>query len=718
MPDAIIDEIGRSARRVEVQLAELEAADVPPAAFVETDLYRSGEQLKAWQRAFIALFLEHRRIYGTARLLLADEVGVGKTLSLAGSALVSSLLADGPILVLCPAALTSQWQIELKDQLNIPAAVWRSVEKAWQLDPDEMPLPSSGPTGILTCPRQIAIVSTGLIFHLTPEREYLLSRRFGMVILDEAHRARTSREFSSKTGRPNNLLSFMQMAALRSKHILLGTATPIQTDISDLWDLMSVLNTGAGHVLGDSWSHWADCDSAIPVITGDRTVIDEREAWDWFRNPIPPSTEVEVVFGHVRSALGMSDSEYISTIAYSDIPDEEGFIHEMFEDEILGEAGGLSFFQRNNPIVRHVVLRTRKQLEDKGLIPRIAVDIHPVKGQALPVIFDGLGLRTASSFDIAYKAAEDFTAAFGKRQQSASLLRGLILERLCSSYASGLSTARKLLEGRRPEAEDDETFDFQIEDLASEEEERRHLEIMIAALASRATDPKLEAVLYFLLERNWLDQGCIIFSRFFDTVRWIAQRLTERLPAESIAIYAGAGKSGIYFNEQWCTVERAQIKKSVAGRTIRLLVATDAACEGLNLQSLGTLINIDLPWNPSRLEQRIGRIKRIGQRRERIDVLNLVYHGTRDETIYDAISSRMRDRYNIFGSLPDVIEDEWIDNIERLEESLRDYTTKKREANAFTLRYSDDVDDDQRRWELCERVLARRDVIERLSRGW
>ena len=61
------------------------------------------------------------------------------------------------------------------------------------------------------------------------------------------------------------------------------------------------------------------------------------------------------------------------------------------------------------------------------------------------------------------------------------------------------------------------------------------------------------------------------------------------------------------------------------------MVATDAACEGLNLQTLGTLINIDLPWNPTRLEQRIGRIKRFGQIRDKVDMLNLVNERTVDE---------------------------------------------------------------------------------------
>lgn len=61
LPDAIIEEIGRSARRVEVQLADLKPSEVAPAALVEADIYRKGEELMPWQRAFVALFLEHRR---------------------------------------------------------------------------------------------------------------------------------------------------------------------------------------------------------------------------------------------------------------------------------------------------------------------------------------------------------------------------------------------------------------------------------------------------------------------------------------------------------------------------------------------------------------------------------------------------------------------------------------------------------------------------------
>jgi superfamily II DNA/RNA helicase len=152
------------------------------------------------------------------------------------------------------------------------------------------------------------------------------------------------------------------------------------------------------------------------------------------------------------------------------------------------------------------------------------------------------------------------------------------------------------------------------------------------------------------------------------------------------------GRSGIYFDGEWRSTEREDIKRAVRDRTVRLVVATDAACEGLNLQTLGTLINVDLPWNPSRLEQRIGRIQRFGQARERVDMLNLVYHDTHDEKVYQALSKRMKDRYDLFGLLPDTIEDEWIEDIENLDKYLSQFTEKKATANAFDLRYGSKVD--------------------------
>jgi superfamily II DNA/RNA helicase len=240
----------------------------------------------------------------------------------------------------------------------------------------------------------------------------------------------------------------------------------------------------------------------------------------------------------------------------------------------------------------------------------------------------------------------------------------------------------------------------------------------VAALAQRPADPKLEAVVHYLLKEGWLDLGCIIFSQYYDTAAWIADRLAERLPEEPIAVYAGAGRSRLSRDGQRTQVERETIKRAVKERTVRLVVATDAACEGLNLQTLGTLINVDLPWNPSRLQQRIGRIQRIGQARTSVDMLNLVYQGTRDERVYDRLSQRMRDRYDVFGGLPDVIEDDWIDNIATLDAKLDELIERRKRANAFDLRYAATVDPKGEPWDRCAKVLSRRNIVEELSKSW
>jgi superfamily II DNA/RNA helicase len=181
----------------------------------------------------------------------------------------------------------------------------------------------------------------------------------------------------------------------------------------------------------------------------------------------------------------------------------------------------------------------------------------------------------------------------------------------------------------------------------------------------------------------------------------------------------GSGKSGLFRGDAFASVDRHDIKSAVKKRQIRLVAATDAACEGLNLQTLGTLINVDLPWNPSRREQRLGRIKRFGQARRTVDMLNLVYHDTQDEKVYKVISRRMKDKFDIFGGLPDTIEDEWIESEQKLEAMMDEYVHLRQKAkNAFELRYKESIDPDKHRWEFCSRVLVRKDVVEKLSEAW
>jgi superfamily II DNA/RNA helicase len=386
------------------------------------------------------------------------------------------------------------------------------------------------------------------------------------------------------------------------------------------------------------------------------------------------------------------------------------------------------YYREHNPIVRHTVLRHRRTLEDAGLLDKVAVDIHPNPQQPAHayagVGFAGLGLLTNLPFDLAYQAAEDFTAALQHRTRAAGFMKTLLLQRICSSFASGKSTAEKLLRG--DVLEDEDEMPVLVEPLSVlTPTEAGHLRTIIEELSRpEARDPKLAAVTYFLTEhrtegKTWLEHGCIIFSQYYDTAQWVAAALAQVLPNEPVAVYAGTGKSSILRGDACASVEREDIKKAVKQRDMRLVVATDAACEGLNLQTLGTLINVDLPWNPSRLEQRLGRIKRFGQARRTVDMLNLVYHNTQDEQVYQVLSRRLRDKFDIFGGLPDTIEVDWIESVEKLEAMMDQYIhLRQKGRDVFELRYKETIDPDKNRWELCSRVLARKDVVEKLSEAW
>ena len=718
LPEAIVTEIKRVADRIEIAFAEAGANEVPAAALAESPLYRGGEQLQPWQRAFVAMFLQHRQTYGRTRLLLADEVGLGKTLSLAASAMVAALLDDGPVLILCPSTLTFQWQTELKDRLGVPSAVWHSTKKVW-IDPEGRTIRTRGAEDITRCPYRVALVSTGLVFHDSAERAELLGRKgqYGTVILDEAHKARRRGGLGERRDEANNLLDFMLKIGPKTRHLLLGTATPIQTDVRELWDLMSILQSGADFVLGRGhFAVWPNIDKALPYVKGATNPADEKDVWELIRNPLPPASE-DPLFAALRQQMDVADDDFYVDTAFGSLDYPTRNLLEHMLD------GG--FFRQTNPIVRHIVLRKRLRLEEEGLIERVGVTIHPqASGGYQGPAFVGLGLMTNHAFDLAYKAAEDFTEELGKRTKAAGFMKSLLLQRICSSFASGRSTAEKMLARTLLEEEEDAQLLLDALDGLTPKE-AKYLQTIVSELSRpEARDPKLDAVRYFLTDhrvdgKTWLDHGCILFSQYYDTARWVGEQLAKNLPNEPLAVYAGVGKSGLLRGGEFAAVEREKIKDAVKRRELRLVVATDAACEGLNLQTLGTLINIDLPWNPSRLEQRLGRIKRFGQTRRDVDMLNLVYHDTRDEKVYEVLSRRMKDKYDIFGGLPDTIDDAWIESEAKLEEMMDKYVHLRQKArDVFELRYQSQIDADANRWEECSRVFARSDVMKKLSEPW
>ena len=729
LPDAVIREVRRRSRRQEIQFEAIgDPEDIAPAALVESPFYRDGLSLQPWQQGFLAECLRHYSNHGIVRLLLADEVGLGKTLSLGTAALTLCLLQDRdnqrqkPVIILAPATLCEQWQTEMIDKLGIPCARWMTRKKVWH-DHEDRPVSPFGPKQIARCPVRIGIVSTGLMMQDSKEKDHLLNRNFGVVILDEAHKARNRHGFGPDAGTANELLEFAMALAERSDHILLGTATPIQTRAQDLWDLMRILHRGKGRfVLGNDHARWHRPEEVLPFISGQCRVIDADDGWDLLRSPLPlvgstGDPKSRQLFSAIRQDLRLDDGKVDCTAPITQLHAET---REILEENLDREISGATFFQRENPFTRHIVLRKRTDLEEAGLLDRIGVNLHPDRRyirelHGFDALFEGRALRTSDDFREAYREARAFGRALSKRGRGSGLMKNLMEQRICSSIAAGLATARRLLDG---DAVEDDSEDHMTAFQTDNTEEEAILNRLVDRLKAIDGDPKLEATLHFLRHEEWLDHGVIIFSQYFDTVEWIADALAARYPDQPIGLYAGASRSGLFQQGDRVGIEREALKKMVAERQIRIMVATDAACEGLNLQTLGTLINIDLPWNPTRLEQRIGRIKRFGQTRDRVDMLNLVNEQTVDEKVYDRLSERMRDRFDLFGSLPDTIRDDCIEDIEALGEKMDEYVDARRDATGFDLRYKATAQPSDQDWRDCTEVLSRRDFAKLMRKGW
>lgn len=727
LAEFVIEDFARlSQRRVLRNVAEWvgergeQAPPDPAPVIIETPVYRREVGLWEHQKYFVNLAFEaHHGPSKKARFVLADQVGLGKTLQLAMSALLIALTGEKPILVICPKTLIWQWQAEMRDLLDMPAAVWNG--KQW-VDERGIEYPAVGQEGILKCPRRVGILSSGLIIRRSEAADYLLGQRYDCVILDESHRARRhnlGENRDAESPDPNNLLRFMYEIAERTRSLLLATATPVQLRPVEAWDLLDVLSRGDDSILGNTFSRWRRAGEALPlVLAGNPQTESESERWEWIRNPMPPKAEHRD-FEIIRRHLDVADYQPVipgdALIRLS--PPDQSRLNELFP----------RFVREHNPFIRRIVRRTREQLEKQ---------IDPETNEPLlqPIHVELLGENERDAILLpaylrgAYELAEKFCEILGQRMKGSGFLKTLLLRRVGSSIYAGQKTAQKMLtewESIDVEEEEDEgLFDGEEQEKqiitslsrTLTPQERELLERFVASLnANQERDPKYAAVRHLLLERGWLDLGCIVFSQYRASIQWLAEQLTEELPDEPIAVYSGSGNSGIMRRGEWIPKSREELKQMVMRGEIRLMLGTDAASEGLNLQRLSTLINLDLPWNPTRLEQRKGRIQRIGQIHDKVYIYNLRYKDSVEDRVHALLSERLEGIYKLFGQIPDILEDVWVAVALGEKERAKKIIDELPETHPFELRYTNV---EKVEWESCRRVLDDSEKKRVLVKGW
>ncbi len=709
---------------------------------VESPVYRRDQGLWPHQKYFARLALERHRL-GGARLVLADQVGLGKTIQLAMAALLMALddPDGGPILVLAPKPILQQWQDELMELLLLPSARWNG--RAW-VDENDLEYPSEGAKSLGKCPRRIGLVSQGLVVRgLSEAVNQLLSRRYTCVIVDESHRARRRKvpkvdagadEINEKA-EPNKLMAFLREVGPKTKSMLLATATPVQLHPVEAWDLLDILSHGNEGVLG-GWTHtspWFQASHCLQIATGDEAVptADVHAGWQYVRDPLPSRFE-NPAFDRIRRSLDARDTDW-------------QFDPESLEKlspairRVQLQNGLLPNYGENfNPLLRCIVRRTRAYLEATinpatggYFLPKVTVKLFGEEDEGALVL--GGYLREA------YQEAEAFSLLLQQRVKGAGFFKTLLLRRLGSSMEAGRRTVSKLL-GEEPDTPDDEDEDDAEEETPAQvgrppqgasdfknftDAELTSLRRCLELLKQGGNnDPKLEALIGYLrgthpgVTRSWLDLGCILFSQYYDTVRWIGDEMAKRaeFAGMDIGLYAGSNRSGLWRDGKFQRCDRNILKDRVRAGNLKLLLGTDAASEGLNLQRLGTLINIDLPWNPTRLEQRKGRIQRIGQVRTEIWIANLRYRDSVEDRVHQVLADRLEAIHDLFGQIPDTLEDVWVQvalNDEQAANQLIDRTTATR--NPFDAKYSKVEDAD---WETCASVLNSVSMRELLSRGW
>jgi len=720
LAQAVVEDVERLSRRkvfgsVDAWKEEGDAA----GAIVETPVYRREYGLWAHQKYFTKLAYDaHRTPFG-ARYVLADMVGLGKTIQLAMAAMLMALWGDKPILIIAPKPLLWQWQDEMDKLLGMPSAVWDG--KQW-VDEHGVCHGSNGPDRILKCPRRVALVSQGLFSANTDAAERLKRLEYECVVVDEAHRARRRNlapGCENENGEHNNLLRHLHDLARRTKSLLLGTATPVQINPIEAWDLLNLLNTNREHVLGNFWSEWTKPTECLPVVSGEVSLsgITTVDFWSWFRNPVPPVNEGRD-FETLRRVLGMTDDQAIAN--GSDIDKLKA------PDRSRLERLKPNFGREHNPFLRHIIRRTRDFLETEKDPETNQPYLDPVAVKLLGEGDEG-AVELSPYLKQAYVLAEDFCAAIARNRKGAGFLKTLLLRRAGSSVVAGISTARKMLENWESIEDDDEDEDEppKRDDFKTlTPAERALLESYVRALESnQSEDPKYRVVHRLLTEGNpeaeslpWKNLGCMIFSQYYDSAEWLAAKLSkEALPEDLIGLYAGSGRSAYYRGGERQPAEREDLKRLVRDGEIKILVGTDAASEGLNLQRLGTLINLDLPWNPTRLEQRKGRIQRIGQKRDTVYVFNMRYRDSIEDRVHQMLSTRLKHIHNLFGQIPDTLESAWIAAALGDDRKARETIDAVPEKHPFEAKYNQIASIN---WESCSEVLNRVAAKEALERGW
>lgn len=573
--------------------------------------------------------------------LLCDEVGMGKTIE---AILVLRRLLAGRgvrrVLILLPAGLQTQWQQELREKGGLLFPRFDVAKGLVWPDGREERL-EGGLAQALQ--RDWLILSRETARTDNSRPTVLAAEPWDLVLLDEAHAARRASQVETEFNSGTLLLDLLRQLQLQRKArgLLLLSATPMQTHPWEPWDLLTVLGEG-GYWLSD-FSIVRDYYRAAVAVGSGRCSLPTAKAAAQALSldaTIPPPPEKPDMNVREPSAVAQA-------LAFARTAERDGLVR---------------WLRRVSPLARRMHRNTRDTLRryhEMGLIDRpparrsVHDELFDFQDAAERRVYDAITRYIERRFQELEreKAGKGFVMTVYRRRAASSPyaleqslerraggLRRVIARQSTDVYADGEVDSR----GWDDLGEFDPTGHISAALPTDPEVARRELvdvEGLLEQLrALHGRDSKRDR--FYELLRSVTNDGraVLVFTEYTDTMHYLSEQLVGHY-GRQLGCYSGEGGRR-WDGERWVSLPKDEIAHLLHTGALRLLVCTDAASEGLNLQAAGALINFDLPWNPSKVEQRIGRIDRIGQRQPEIRIVNLFLKDSVDEKVYATLRER------------------------------------------------------------------------------
>ena len=594
-----------------------------------------------------------RRMYDNwpPKLLIADEVGLGKTVQ-AGLLVRQAWLAGRAkrILIMAPKNVCSQWQIELREKFNLNWPIYDGQKLNWYPSPAMQGHTERAVGRDVWHQEPAVIVSSHLVRRADRQRELLeVAEPYDLIILDEAHHARRGGAGSTSESGPNALLRLMRSLKERTQGLVLLTATPMQVHPVEVFDLLSLLG------LPPEWNEQS-------FLRFFEEVLLESPSHDAFDRLAGMFRAVERTYGEVPASelqrMGVASAIGARRVLRA-LRDKASTPRRQLET--ADRKAAIRIMRLHTPINRLISRHTRALLRRYFKEGKITT---PIADRLVRDDFIDLTTDERRVYD----AVEDYISttynqATAQQRNAIGFVMTIYRRRLASSFAalgrtlenhllairnqSGASTQAELEEGLDDPGEGDEPEGDEaakLEQAALALEETDDIDRLLTMIRRLPADTKAERLRNTIssLRKNGYAQ-VMVFTQFTDTMDFLRGEIGRD---QSVRIMCFSGRGGqVPSNDgTWRTISRDEVKRRFRAGDADVLLCTDAAAEGLNFQFCGALVNYDMPWNPMRVEQRIGRIDRLGQKHPNIQIVNLHYANTVEADVYKAL----RDRIGLF----------------------------------------------------------------------